>query len=218
MQISHLLVLMDESGLSPEALAARMGVSNMTVRRWMAQPAKKSLPEIYGKAAEDCVYQLMVEGRLGAGSRSALWAVQRSSHLPFHASLSRLGLSPDMKAVIPGQDDRFMAVLSQIGSNTAHRDEVDSAKEQVRGFKRLGAKWSGLIGVMQDALRSKKVSPVDKLAAYGALFYLVCPFDLIPDSIPVFGLMDDYAVLTLAAAYLLKKYSGALKSAPGLAN
>ncbi|HTB34349.1 MAG TPA: YkvA family protein [bacterium] len=212
MQISHLLTLMDEAELSPEALAERLGVSNMSVRRWMKQPAKKAIPAIYGKATEDCVYQLMIEGRLEATSGSAQWAIQQSRNLPFHASLSRLGFSADLKTVVPGQDDRFMTVLSQIGSNTAHRAEVDASKKQIGGFKRLGARWSGLIGTLQAALRSKRVRPVDKLVAYGALFYLVCPFDLIPDSIPVFGLMDDYAVLSLAAAYLLEKYVGVLKA------
>jgi uncharacterized membrane protein YkvA (DUF1232 family) len=212
MQISHLLVLMEEAELSPEALAKRLGVSHMSVRRWMRQPARQAIPAIYVKSAEDCVYQLMIEGRLEGASRSARWAVGRSSHLSFHASLSRLGVGKELRSVVPGQDDRFMAVLSQIGSNPAHRDEVDASAKQVSGFARLGAQWSGRIKVMRQALRSANVRPVDKLVAYGALFYLVCPFDLIPDSIPVFGLMDDYAVLSLATAYLLKKYAGVLKA------
>jgi uncharacterized membrane protein YkvA (DUF1232 family) len=32
------------------------------------------------------------------------------------------------------------------------------------------------------------------------------PFDLIPDAIPVFGYMDDFVVLTVAALYLRKRY------------
>jgi uncharacterized membrane protein YkvA (DUF1232 family) len=42
--------------------------------------------------------------------------------------------------------------------------------------------------------------------AYGALYYLLCPLDLIPDNVPVFGLMDDYCVLGLAASHYAKKH------------
>jgi uncharacterized membrane protein YkvA (DUF1232 family) len=35
------------------------------------------------------------------------------------------------------------------------------------------------------------------VSALGAIIYLVSPFDLIPDFIPVFGFLEDAAVLTL---------------------
>jgi uncharacterized membrane protein YkvA (DUF1232 family) len=39
------------------------------------------------------------------------------------------------------------------------------------------------------------------------LFYLICPFDLIPDNIPVFGMIDDYAILGVAWEYYVKRHS-----------
>jgi uncharacterized membrane protein YkvA (DUF1232 family) len=198
---------MEETKLSPEALGKRLGISNMTVRRWTKGPAGRALPAIYAKAVEDTVYQLMIDGVLDADSRSARWVLGRSQNLSFRAAIKNLGLSDDFKTVLPGQDDRFMLVLSKIGSHAGRQAEVDSSGERMKWFKRLGESWSERIGVMQRTLASKKVSPVDKLVAYGALFYLICPFDLIPDNIPVFGLVDDYAVLGLAMAYLLKKYA-----------
>ena len=47
---------------------------------------------------------------------------------------------------------------------------------------------------------------MDKLAAYGALFYLITTFDLIPDTIPVFGLLDDFAILGIVVAYYVQKF------------
>ena len=43
-----------------------------------------------------------------------------------------------------------------------------------------------------------KVSLLDKAIIIGSLGYLISPLDLIPDYIPVIGLMDDIGVLTWA--------------------
>jgi uncharacterized membrane protein YkvA (DUF1232 family) len=55
-------------------------------------------------------------------------------------------------------------------------------------------------------LNSRDLHTFDKLVAYGALFYLLCPFDLIPDYVPVFGYMDDFIVLGFAVAYYVKRF------------
>jgi uncharacterized membrane protein YkvA (DUF1232 family) len=47
---------------------------------------------------------------------------------------------------------------------------------------------------------------MEKLSAYGALFYLITVFDLIPDTIPVFGVLDDFAILGIVTAYYLRKF------------
>ena len=45
-----------------------------------------------------------------------------------------------------------------------------------------------------------------------ALFYLLKSIDFIPDHIPLFGFMDDFLILGLAAGY----YSQKLKANPSL--
>ena len=46
----------------------------------------------------------------------------------------------------------------------------------------------------------KFCAPADAiLMAIAAVFYFVGPFDLIPDSIPVLGLIDDTSVITSVA-------------------
>ena len=46
-----------------------------------------------------------------------------------------------------------------------------------------------------------------KAAAIGALIYLISPLDAVPDIIPVFGLLDDVAVIL----FVCKKLADALK-------
>lgn len=43
---------------------------------------------------------------------------------------------------------------------------------------------------------------VARSLAIGALLYFINPFDLIPDSLPVAGYLDDFAVMTLALAQI----------------
>ena len=50
------------------------------------------------------------------------------------------------------------------------------------------------------------VPTLDKLVAFGALFYLIAPFDLIPDAIPLFGYVDDFIILGIAALYVRTRY------------
>lgn len=45
--------------------------------------------------------------------------------------------------------------------------------------------------------RSYKTSWITKLTALGGLLYLVIPADLLPDVVPIVGLIDDVAILGL---------------------
>ncbi|MDE2313589.1 MAG: DUF1232 domain-containing protein [Elusimicrobia bacterium] len=57
-----------------------------------------------------------------------------------------------------------------------------------------------------DVIRSPQLTLTDKLVAYGALFYLITPFDLIPDTIPGIGYLDDFAILSLALLYYERRF------------
>ena len=53
-------------------------------------------------------------------------------------------------------------------------------------------------------LRDGRVPLWRKLVGVAAVAYLVWPFDLIPDFIPVIGWLDDVGVLTAAALFLVR--------------
>lgn len=61
-------------------------------------------------------------------------------------------------------------------------------------FQMLGDYWNG----------SYRAVPFGTIAAIvGALAYLICPIDVIPDFIPVFGLVDDAAVIAICLKLVL---------------
>ena len=47
-------------------------------------------------------------------------------------------------------------------------------------------------------LDSDSLSFKDKITIYGALGYFILPIDLMPDSIPIIGLSDDFSFLVFA--------------------
>ncbi len=53
--------------------------------------------------------------------------------------------------------------------------------------------------------RDSRVSLVDKALVVGALAYFVMPLDFVPDVIPIFGELDDAAVLFLTVRRLLRR-------------
>jgi uncharacterized membrane protein YkvA (DUF1232 family) len=206
MKISHLLILMRDMDLSPELLAERLGISNMTIRRWMKKSANENFPVIYEKMVWDFVYRMVAEGRLLAGSAFVQKAVKKNQRLYFRAAMKSLGIEK-----MRGQSLKFSLAsirkdLTEIGARTANRLEVDKNKNKILSFSRWNGEWKKRISTLMEVLSNTRLSRRDKLVAYGALFYLLCPFDLIPDNTPVFGFMDDYVVLGLASAHYVSKY------------
>ena len=74
--------------------------------------------------------------------------------------------------------------------------KVWSKFKDIKGFKKLIESALLLYSLLIDADTPKWI----KAIAVTALVYLVTPFDAMPDFIPVQGLIDDLAVLTVALA------------------
>jgi len=71
---------------------------------------------------------------------------------------------------------------------------------------------TGLLGFRRQlllawfALRDREASLVSRAMALAVIAYVVSPFDLIPDVIPMLGWLDDFGVLRLGLFLLLKLY------------
>lgn len=206
MNSSHLIKLLEDSKLSPEELGKRLGLSGMTLRRWMKRRSGTPIQKFYERALSDEIIRLWMEGRLTEDAESVKWAMTQGQSLYVEAALKNLGLTRDF--LKPGAgDDRLMLCLTQIGSSEPRRKQVDSNHRQILDFSKVSAAGADKISTLMKVMKSKKLNSMDKLIAYGALFYLICPFDLIPDSVPVFGMIDDYAILDLAARYYIEQFS-----------
>jgi len=206
MQYSQLVRIMDETGLSPEQISGPLGVSGMTYRRWLKCKPSSRIPQEYERNIAGGIYQLLAEGKLKHDSKAVSGFLESNMPEFFQAAISQFNVSPDLSTGTGNYQDKITMALSQIGNSGKVRETVDNQKSAISKFAKWGSDWKNRIALLTDVVRSKKLSLLDKLVAYGAFFYLVTPIDLIPDSIPVFGYIDDFGILGFAAAYYYKKY------------
>lgn len=75
-------------------------------------------------------------------------------------------------------------------------------------WKRAAVLWSVVKGdarLLWRALRHPRSPGWLKLGVAGIALYLLSPVDLIPDVLPVLGLVDDLVLVPLAIGFLLRK-------------
>jgi uncharacterized membrane protein YkvA (DUF1232 family) len=205
LQYSELLAILEKTRMSPEDLAPILGVSNMTVRRWREEKPAKEVPKAYERLLTDGVQQMLRDGLIAPDSAWAQELLASSSVFSFAAALRGLGVSEKDLAKTGSHQVRLIDFLRFVGFSAEHRAKVDQKETQIGNFKKVDGDWKRHITILLKVIKSKKIQQVDKLIAYGALFYLLCPLDLIPDNIPVFGYMDDFALLALAATYYVNQ-------------
>jgi uncharacterized membrane protein YkvA (DUF1232 family) len=81
-------------------------------------------------------------------------------------------------------------------------------------WKRLSLLWSVVKGdarLLWLALRHPQAPGWLKLGAVGIALYLLSPVDLIPDVLPIIGLMDDVVIVPLAIRWLYGRLPQALR-------
>ncbi|HTL94636.1 MAG TPA: YkvA family protein [Gemmatimonadaceae bacterium] len=87
------------------------------------------------------------------------------------------------------------------------KDPEQSRRRPRRGAKRtiLGAirQIPAYLRLLWGLMTDERVSTMDKLLVGAAIGYVIMPFDLIPDFIPVIGQVDDIYVIMLALDRLI---------------
>jgi uncharacterized membrane protein YkvA (DUF1232 family) len=82
-------------------------------------------------------------------------------------------------------------------------------------FKRISVLWSLVKGdarLLWRALRHPQAPGWLKLGTLGIVLYVLSPVDLIPDVIPVIGVLDDIVLVPLAIRFLLNRLPARLRA------
>jgi uncharacterized membrane protein YkvA (DUF1232 family) len=205
MRYRQLLHLLDKVEISPEAAAAELGVSGMTLRRWRSKPADEELPEIYRRAFEPMLKRLIGAGRIHPEDPDAAAALAGPDD-HFQKSLAGFGITHEILRKDAKDSGKVASGLARIGEDPHRQSQVLDSGRMLKRFQAMSAEWKSRIADLTLVLKSDEVTRLDKLVAFGALFYLITPFDLIPDAIPVFGLVDDFIILGIAVLYYRRRF------------
>jgi uncharacterized membrane protein YkvA (DUF1232 family) len=206
MRVSHLRELLTEARLSPEQFGQRIELSGMTLRRFLKKPDDTELDEFYDSQIRRGVYGLIIDGKIKPDAISVERVLSASPNLSFEAAIRSLGFPQDSMAKGGSYPDQVLIGLSEIGASPRRQSSVQASGKVLSRFRKMGVDWANRVNTLAKVVRSRKLSQMEKLTAYGALFYLITTFDLIPDTIPVFGVLDDFAILGIVAAYYVRKF------------
>jgi len=205
MDISELKILLRETGLSAEELGKVIGVSGMTVRRWIDTRGGQKLAPIYQQAIRDSIIKLFLKGYLSWESPLLEKAMAQWQALEQLAILKALGFAEGFDCNSPNVAERTIIALTQIGSAESRRKRVDRGRDRIVSLVKEENQWREKIHALLEVIDSPSLPSVDKFAAYGALFYFAMPFTMVKSSLPVFAEMDIFAILTVAESHYLRK-------------
>jgi uncharacterized membrane protein YkvA (DUF1232 family) len=88
-------------------------------------------------------------------------------------------------------------------------------QQEVSMFKRIALLWSLVRGdarLLWRALRHPQSPGWLRLGVAGIALYLLSPIDLVPDVIPVFGVLDDIVLVPLAIRFLLGRLPASVRA------
>jgi uncharacterized membrane protein YkvA (DUF1232 family) len=205
MRYRQLLAVLDKAGISPEKAAGELGVSGMTLRRWRAKGPDEKLPEMYRRAFEPLLRRLIGEGRIHPEDADAASALAPMTD-PFQKTLLGLGITHEILRDGDKEQGTVTMGLARLGEDPNRQEQVLRSGRMLQRFRSMSADWKRRIGDLTFVVKTDRVAAFDKLVAFGALFYLITPFDLIPDAIPVFGLVDDFIILGIAVLYYRARF------------
>ena len=94
-------------------------------------------------------------------------------------------------------DDK-QSMEKMIEGKEQHYSDKDFFKTLKKYSSKLGFKGLHTAATLYTALKSPNMSKANKMIILGALGYLILPFDVVADILPLVGLSDDIFVLTTA--------------------
>jgi uncharacterized membrane protein YkvA (DUF1232 family) len=188
-RVSDLVTFLEVQGDSPETLSRKLKISNMTIRRLLRKPHDTVIPGKY-HAAFDAV------------------SSPETEMVPFLAS--HFTKIPDETSF-----DGLLIELEKAGEGVQDLEKLKRDVDTKYKDKNIGKELRDNVALVLKSIFSKDLPLKYRAICVGAILYFINPIDLIPDTIPVIGYLDDFAVLTLVATLILKGKSGEKESDQG---
>ncbi|WP_168196403.1 YkvA family protein [Bdellovibrio sp. NC01] len=204
MKVQQISKLIKDTGLSPERLAVYFQVSNMTLRRWLKKPVGYKIPAQYETNLHQGVLTLVKNGMLPKENEIVLESYDFMQSLSTKNSFTMMDLTMEQFEKTSQDEEGTVDLCLKLGQKDESLAYVQQNEEKLREYEQKGSSIGEKVSTLWKVLNGSDVQRTNKYVAIGALFYLLFPFDFIPDAIPAVGFLDDIAVLGVAVDYYLK--------------
>lgn len=169
---------MEANKLSPESLASKVSISNMTIRRMLDRKSNEKISEKYWPLFD----------RLLANEPDAT-----DAHL--------LQISANLFTDF----DSLTQDLERAGLEEQDVEKVEKDVHSKMKSEPIGSGLKNSLKILLKTLSGSKIPMSSRAIALGALLYFLNPVDLIPDALPGVGYLDDMAVATVAISAIVRK-------------
>ncbi len=176
--IGDLKHYMETYALSPEMLARKISLSNMTIRRMLERKPGTEISEKYWPLFD----QLLASEP--------------------EATDSYLGQAPTN---LFADFDSLTQDLEKAGMEEQDIERVEENVHSKMEDEPIGNGLKSSIKVLLKTLSAPKIPMSSRAIAVGALLYFLNPMDLIPDALPGVGYLDDLSVASVAISAIVKK-------------
>lgn len=206
MKVNQISKLIKDTGLSPERLAGYFQVSNMTLRRWLKKPITYKIPSQYETNLHQGILTLVRDGLLPKENEIVLESYDFMQTLSTKNSFMMMDLSVEQFEKGLQDEEGTVDLCLKLGQKEESLSYIQNNEEKLKEYEGKSTSFAEKISTLWNVLKSTDVQRTHKYVAIGALFYLLFPFDFIPDAIPGVGFLDDIAVLTIAVDYYLRAH------------
>ncbi|WP_413581167.1 YkvA family protein [Bdellovibrio sp. HCB288] len=204
MKISQISKISKDTGLSPEKLAVYFQVSNMTLRRWLKKGGTVRVPAQYDTNLYQGILTMVKDGVIDKDHECVKEAYEFSQSLFANNSFMMMDLQATQFEQSGGNEDGLMDLCLRLGQRDDSLTYVQNNETTLQGLQNKSPSIREKVMTLWNVLKDGDLQKTSKYVAVGAMYYLVFPFDFIPDSVPGVGLLDDYAILSIAVDHYLR--------------
>lgn len=204
MKVHQISKLIKDTGLSPEKLAIYFQVSNMTLRRWLKKPITYKVPTQYETNLHQGILSLVKDGLLPKENEIVLESYDFMQSLSTKNSFMMMDLTVEQFEKNVQDEEGTVDLCLKLGQKDESLSYIQQNEEKLKEYETKSSGIGEKVSTLWKVLKGSDVQRTNKYVAIGALFYLLFPFDFIPDAIPAVGFLDDLAVLGVAVDYYIK--------------
>jgi uncharacterized membrane protein YkvA (DUF1232 family) len=104
--------------------------------------------------------------------------------------------------VIAGAVAGFLLLLATAAAFLWWRIQRSGEKQLAKRIARL--EFRDKLALGGSVIVDRRIPPITRIVAVALVLYLAMPFDLIPDFIPIIGFLDDFLIVMLGTAIILR--------------